>query len=290
MKQPLSLQYDIRKKRGTNQGVEVYRLIRTDTLAISSTPGLIAAWVYFTLLIATVPAHAADWYRVEVILFAYTEPASGGEFWYENPGLPARQQTIALITETTDPLPGADPGAQDEQELAPYVALPERGYRLAGARRALASSRAHRPLLHVAWQQPGLDAGNVRAVRLDNTRLEKKTPKQAKPEPAKPEQGEPGQGEAWEPPEYTPPVKVFDGHVRLRRSRFLHLDVDFAYFPDTLEQPDLELPEQASRYRWSRANYVRLTESRRIKLEELNYFDHPLFGLIIQVSPIEIEE
>ena len=34
----------------------------------------------------------------------------------------------------------------------------------------------------------------------------------------------------------------------------------------------------------ARADYARLTESRRVRLNEIHYFDHPLFGLIVQVS------
>ena len=32
------------------------------------------------------------------------------------------------------------------------------------------------------------------------------------------------------------------------------------------------------------AQYSRLRESRRMKLNELHYFDHPLFGLFMRVS------
>ena len=240
--------------------------------------GSIAAWLYFALLIFTVPARADDWYRVEVVLFAYTEPDAGGELWYENPGLPARWQTIGLVTETVEPMADAVPDAPEDEELKPYVVLPRQDYRLAGVRRVLASSREYRPLLHVAWQQPGLDIRNVRAVHLDNTRFERKTAQrfEAEPEP----------GEVRDRPEYTPPAKIFDGTVRLRKSRFLHLDVDFVYFPDTLEQPDLDITEQATKHGRLSAGYVRLTESRRIKPDDLNYFDHPLFGLIIEVSKI----
>ena len=246
--------------------------------SISASSGFATVFLYCALAVFTVPAHADDWYRVEVVLFAYTEPDTGGELWYENPGLPARRQTIGLIMETVDPLPGAAPEPPEEDDLKPYLALPKQDYRLAGVRRVLASSREYRPLLHVAWQQPGLDARNVRAVRLDNTRFERKAAEQVEVEP------EPG--EVREEPEYTPPIKVFDGTVLLRKSRFLHLDVDFAYFPDTLEQPDLDIPEQAARHGRMSADYVRLTESRRIKPEELNYFDHPLFGLIVEVSKL----
>ena len=230
------------------------------------------------LTLFSAQAHAEDWYRLEVVLFAYTEPDAGGEWWYENPGLPSRRQSIGLIMETAEPVSGVTPGAPEEEELKPYTALPKADYRLAGVRRVLASSGEYRPLLHVAWRQPGLDARNVRAVRLDNTRFERKT--------AGPIEDEPEAGEVRDEPEYTPPVKVFDGAVRLRKSRFLHLDMDFAYFPDTMEQLELELPAPAAGNRRVPASYVRLTESRRIKTDELNYFDHPLFGLIVEVTKV----
>ena len=221
----------------------------------------------FLLLLCSFPLSAADWYRVEVILFAYTEPDADDEWWYEAPGLPSRTQTISLITKTADPLPTDTPDLAEPRRLIPYLALPGQDYRLAGVRRVLASSKEHRPLLHVAWQQPGLGAEDVRAVRLDNTRLDSKT--------ARRQQSEPEQ--AQDQPEYTPPKKVYDGIIRLRTSRFLHLDVDIAYFPEVLEQPSHSQGRRG-------ADYVRLTESRRIRLEELHYFDHPLFGVIVQVD------
>ena len=223
----------------------------------------------FLLLLCSFPLSAADWYRVEVVLFAYTEPDADDEWWYEAPGLPSRAQTISLITKTADPLPADTPDSTEPVRLVPYLALPRQDYRLAGVRRVLASSKEHRQLLHAAWQQPGLGAEDVRAVRLENTRLDSKT--------ARRQQSEPEQEQAQDQPEYAPPKKVYDGIIRLRTSRFLHLDVDIAYFPDVLEQPSHSQGRPA-------ADYVRLTETRRIKLKELHYFDHPLFGVIVQVE------
>ena len=243
------------------------------------------------LLTVTGAAVSADWFEVEAVVFEYTEPDADNEWWYENPGLPSRHQTIGLIMDTADPVAGdtsgpgdtADlgdtPEFADEVDLMPYLALPKQDYRLGGVRRVLELSSVYRPLLHVAWQQPGLDVRDVRAIHLDNTRFEKKTA----------EQDEPPAVEDWNQPEYIPPAKVFDGIIRLRKSRFLHLDVDFAYFPDVLEQPGLQVrDETAGNVRLS-TDYVRLTESRRVKPDELHYFDHPLFGLIIQVRRLEPE-
>lgn len=231
------------------------------------------------LLPVTRAALCADWFEVEAVLFDYTEPDAGNEWWYENPGLPSRHQSIGLIMDTAPPVEGEAPEPADAAELMPYLVLPEQAYRLGGVRRVLELSAAYRPLLHVAWQQQGLDVRDVRAVHLDNTRFEKKTP-DADEAPADAELEQSG---------YTPPDKVFDGIIRLRKSRFLHLDVDFAYFPDTLEQPGPEARDEAAGRVRLPADYVRLTESRRIKPDELHYFDHPLFGVIIQVRRLEPE-
>ena len=78
--------------------------------------------------------------------------------------------------------------------------------------------------------------------------------------------------------------------MRLRSAHFLHVDVDLAFFPEPGFQ-NIKTPIQGSENIipvLQQADYVRLTESRRIKLNELHYFDHPLFGVIIQVSRLEI--
>ena len=242
-------------------------------------PRLPAVFFYCVLAGFSAPA-LADWYQVEVILFDYIKPDADNEWWYENPGLPGRDQTIQLIMDTADPVAGEAVDPVDEADLMPYLALSKDRYRLAGVNRVLELSREYRPLLHVAWQQPGLDSRNTRAIHLDNTQFDEKPAGQTEPEP----------GEGWVRPEYTPPVKVYDGILRLWKSRYLHVDVDFAYFPDSMEQParssglgtvDNGLPS---------ADYVRLTQSSRIRPEELHYFDHPLFGLVVQVSRIEISD
>ena len=242
-------------------------------------PRLPAAFFCCVLAGFSAPA-LADWYQVEVILFKYIKPDADNEWWYENPGLPGRDQTIELIMDTADPVAGETVDPADEADLMLYLALSKDHYRLAGVKRVLELSRDYQPLLHVAWQQPGLDSRNIRAIHLDNTQFEEEPAEQTEPEP----------GEGWARPEYTPPVKVYDGILRLRKSRYLHVDVDFAYFPESMEQPTRGSPEGTGGNDRPSADYVRLTQSSRIKLDKLHYFDHPLFGLIVQVSRIEFND
>lgn len=80
---------------------------------------------------------------------------------------------------------------------------------------------------------------------------------------------------------HTRPVRIsgseaspgeLDGAVTFHVSRFLHLDVN------------LRLREKDA----SEENPVvyRIRESRRVKSQETQYFDHPRFGLLVRITPL----
>lgn len=59
---------------------------------------------------------------------------------------------------------------------------------------------------------------------------------------------------------------LIDGTIAVRRGRYLHADIDLVYKKDVT---------------------ARLTQSRRLRSKEVHYIDHPLFGVILSVSPIQ---
>lgn len=61
-----------------------------------------------------------------------------------------------------------------------------------------------------------------------------------------------------------------DGAVRFYMSRFLHVDVDVVLKDTTAPEGELS---------------YRLSEHRRIKTQEINYFDHPKVGVLVRVTP-----
>jgi len=67
-----------------------------------------------------------------------------------------------------------------------------------------------------------------------------------------------------------------DGPVRFSMSRFLHLDVNLVYRPQGLD------PAVAPIYR--------ISEQRRIRSQETQYFDHPQFGVLVRVMPVQKPE
>ena len=65
----------------------------------------------------------------------------------------------------------------------------------------------------------------------------------------------------------SPTIAILQGIVGLRVSQLLYVDLDFVF--------------------GSVNGLVRMKESRKIKLNELNYFDHPSFGALLMVSPVD---
>lgn len=64
-----------------------------------------------------------------------------------------------------------------------------------------------------------------------------------------------------------------DGAVRFTMTRYLHLDVNLLFRPAS---------EQTSS-----GTIYRISEQRRVKSQETHYFDHPKFGVLVRIMPVE---
>lgn len=116
-----------------------------------------------------------------------------------------------------------------------------------------------------------------------------------------------------------PPKPGIEGNVRLRVARYLHLDVDLLYrkelpLPPEMAQTapaattggNLLLSTNPTPQETSQASFIsglmadfmgltktyfqtyRMTEQRRMRRDELHYFDHPHFGVLAKVSAYEL--
>tara|TARA_B100001250_G_scaffold325698_1_gene289576 strand:- start:132 stop:476 length:345 start_codon:yes stop_codon:yes gene_type:complete len=80
------------------------------------------------------------------------------------------------------------------------------------------------------------------------------------------------------------PNKIIDGSIRIRSDFYLHVDLNLYYYRDLFVddaaiKEDTEFSETKSE-----KLIIGLKESRKIKLNEIHYFDNPLYGVILQVS------
>ncbi|MCC7412253.1 MAG: hypothetical protein IT495_11570 [Gammaproteobacteria bacterium] len=217
----------------------------------------ISAWLPVLALLWPGVA-GASWYHVEVIVFATIEPiAVGGERWPLDPGIPDAARSLNLIEALPafeDEPEGYAPAAGETDALVNPVAflrLPPEQERLGAVADRLGRSRNYHVLAHLAWRQPGGGAGG-RAVRIGSAPA---TQDYTGAAPA-------GGGERSTAA--APGDALIEGTVRLRVGGTLHIDTDLLY--KGVDPP------------------VRLTESRVVKLGELHYLDHPLFGVIVQVT------
>ena len=207
---------------------------------------------------------AASWYQVEVIVFDRLYPNLDGEQW---------QDGEFKIRDNMVELQSADVILNSDQELLPYMILNKKRNRMHGAYRVLSLSSEYRPLFHVSWQQPATERRQSRYVHIQKLDSD---------EVATPME------EITEEPEFLEELvtldKIFDGSIRIRSGFYLHADIDLTYFKQlTFENKIIRTSEESFQTEFDKS-LIKLKESRKIKLNEIHYFDHPMYGVILQVS------
>lgn len=198
------------------------------------------------VLAAPLPA-SARWYQVEVVVFRHLEGTEGGgEHWPELADLPEFGRAVELIT--TLPEMSDEPlGAAAAGPIA-FRSLDREERRLAGVERRLRNAGEYELLFGAGWRQPSFGVARAKWVYVSDVPAARTVELEG--------------GSASFSPRVAPRA---EGLVRIKVSRLLHVDVDFLYYHD--------------------GTPVRLTETRKLKLREIHYFDHPLFGIVLQVSP-----
>jgi len=146
-----------------------------------------------------------------------------------------------------------DEAAEAPATPAPAAAdvtwLPESTYHLKAERDALSRSQGYRPLAYLAWRQTLVERNQALPLQL----------------PAADNRN----------------AAYVDGTVRVAVERYLHLYLDLqlhlpaAAVSEQIDAPDAEMPE------------IRLTEQRRMRSNEIHYFDNPRFGVIALITPYE---
>lgn len=151
-----------------------------------------------------------------------------------------------------------------------FVSLPASQYTMGDIEKKLHKQGTYKILTHTAWRQPAFTGNTNEGVHVFGGRLlDHEGPVGARYE--------------------------FEGLVSLRSTRYLHLDVD-ALLRETqakelgskYDSPaDLGLLESSNsgHDRMPVYQVYRLSQSQRVRANKVYYFDHPLMGLIIKVSP-----
>ena len=208
-------------------------------------------------------------YEVEIIVFANREFDPTEERFDHAPNYFDDDQAAVLreapvFDDTTfaprepAPTPAApvaptDPLAAARAEVFSVRPLLPEELKLANEYRKLQALAAYEPLVHVGWVLPGLPEAD--SVPFDLKTLGVLNPR---------------------------------GTVRVHLSRFLHITLDLTYqAADSAASPlgsadgldEIALPPQ-----------YRLTATRSARSNELHYFDHPAYGVLVRVTPVPAED
>ncbi len=208
------------------------------------------SWPLAIVLLGLAPMLRAQttWYTIEVIVFQHlSNDGLYTEHWPADPGRPAIEGAITLTTDTGD---------ESGQTFNPnaFQLLNSSEFQLREAAGRLKRSGGYRPLLHIAWRQPGYTRSGARKVHIHT--------------------GLPNRFRASGELDVSL-SHVVEGTLRLSRARYLHLEADLLHHREI----PLDTPTDVTTFR--------LQDSRRMRSKEVHYIDHPLIGLLVLVTPYE---
>jgi hypothetical protein len=215
------------------------------------------------------PARAAEppVYQVEMLIFTHEGSSLAGG------GQPA--QPLTVIQDVVEL------GTQDSSEGASFSRLPSTELELATASSILEQSGRYEVIEHLAWRQPGLDESEARPVRIRaGTDYRRSTAAPVLP------------GQGYESPDLygdaagAVTLPQLDGTVKLALGQYLHLYTDLV-LRKPVATANLTAGPEAPRI--NALHQFPIEQHRRMRSRELHYLDHPLLGILVQITPVQVE-
>jgi len=216
-------------------------------------------------------------YQVEVIIFEQATRDADVETWPEGTISELASSTVAAGRVALD------------GESSVFESLDKSAKQLAPHAYSLSRKGGHKVLWHEAWVQPIASQALTPALDLSGNATPPVTDANA---------------EATSTATQLFRSNTIQGTIQLYKSRFLHLSADLHLLRETGRhrfdrQPVYESANTISsedgfssapptRLRSSpEYRQFRLTESRRVNVDELQYFDHSRLGMLVQISKLE---
>jgi hypothetical protein len=155
----------------------------------------------------------------------------------------------APLGSPVDPLQPADPLAAQRAEALRIRPLRPEQLKLGNEYRKLEGLRAYLPLVHAGWVQPGLPEADAQPFDLKSIGVVNPS-----------------------------------GTIRVHLSRFLHITLDVAYRADGATTAGLASNDGLDEL--VLAPRYKITATRSARSNELHYFDHPAFGVLVRITPV----
>lgn len=233
-------------------------------------------------------ALAAPLYQVEVIVFKYLTPPEGQEeTWPRDPKLPTLSNAINLQAQTTaaathqttpedmnaHPMPASntnsDTSTVDLSKIT-YHYLPSSAFHLSPQETALIGSKQYQVLLHTAWLQTTSAAPTIHLFggMVFDSQGNPIQMKVSRYQPNADSANTPGA--QWE----------LDGTLQVNKDQYYTAKTNLVL--TTINPPAKSSWFESKQNRPIFTRYV-MKDTQRMKENELHYFDHPRFGVLIGV-------
>jgi len=257
-------------------------------------------------------------YRVEVIVLRLVQsdfpPVSSAQLRDFSGLLNLEKETIRRDTWITNWLsleptaiadfevtPPLKPEASQFMHLDGISYIPDMSEQMSSVWRNLRLSSDYRPEVYLSWQQraegffPPLRVHNQEIIRIEDDYSDLRADLSSAP--TQDAQDAPGffhydfaagtleTGPLPEPRQYY----SLDGEVRMRRSRFLHVDLDLEFRqPAPATRANLSGPPLLLKHQGYQVHPLR--QSRQVRTGRLEYFDSPVLGALVWVTGIDRPE
>lgn len=272
-----------------------------------------------SLLILPALLHAEQedrWYQVEVIVFSQNNPEyHASELWPLDYTLPNLEQSRELVN--PEPLNASQPALLPQ----PFSLVSAESLRLKETARRMQNASDVKLVLHLGWLQPGLAEEQAVAVHIYEGMQETATTTATNTKPASPTVPPMlVEGEISTPPRLDGTLRlILSRYLHIQSDLLWREPLPASQLSFATEQPpenratELDYTQPAAMANdgtlvmnsetvnssqsgevtteatadSSALNYqvYRLQQSRRMRSNEVHYLDHPLFGIIVQVTP-----
>lgn len=213
---------------------------------------------------------------------AETEAGDGEEVILNEESTPLLISGAAIAPGTTaidtTELPALQEGVVEEvdegpQPPTPYALIPEEEYRLNKELKRLRRTGGRlTPVVHLAWRQPVTSRKQAELLYIQAQQPATDATVAAEPLSTKPPK--------------------LEGALRVSVNRYLHIDIDLLRREITAPTYSPMETFQAGEYTIRGPKYIsyRMQARRRMRSGELHYIDHPLMGVLVQITPYELPE
>lgn len=225
------------------------------------------------------------YYDIELVIFENLEETTDiNEIWPAGKQLQIPENAAVLGRKYE----GSLPAKYDPRFL--FNTLPVNDYRLKEQVEAIKASEQYRLLLHTGWRQPGLPKQEAVTIYFNHAIAEQGGDTPATGETADKAAGMNVATAQAESLSSLPAgiVANLEGLVTVVLSRYLHLDVEMLYKKepnkDTVDMFDSSFLED----RRGQESQFYLQQNRRMRSKETHYIDHPIFSMLVRITPHEV--